>query len=75
MKINKAEADAKMAKADAKTDKNKEEADAKMAKADAKMDKNKAEADAKMDRNFVITSVISAGPLLVSLLMTLATKK
>lgn len=46
MKINKAEADAKMAKA-----------------------------DAKMDRNFVITSVISAGSLLVSLLLTLATKK
>ena len=54
---------------------NKAEADAKMAEADAKMDKNKAEADSKMDRNFVITSLISAGSLLVSLLMTLATKK
>ena len=74
MKINKAEADAKMAKADAKTDKNKEEADAKMAKADAKMDKNKAEADAKMDRNFVITNSISATSLLISL-MTLVAKK
>jgi len=68
MDNNKAEADAKMAEIDAKIDKNK-------AEADAKMDKNKAEADSKMDRNFVITSLISAGSLLVSLLMTLATKK
>jgi hypothetical protein len=38
------------------------------------MDKNKAEADAKMDKNF-ITSAISVGSLLVSLVMTLAAKK
>ena len=39
------------------------------------MEKNKAESDAKMDRNFIITTGISAGALLVSLVMTLATKK
>jgi len=46
------------------------------------MEKNKAEskaemakADAKMNRNFIITTGISAGALLVSLVMTLATKK
>ena len=50
---------------------NKEESDAKMAKADAKM----AKADAKTDRNFLITTGISTGALLVSLVMTLATKK
>ena len=46
MKINKAESDAKMAKA-----------------------------DAKMDRNFMITTGLSAGALLVSIVMTLANKK
>ena len=56
-------------------EKNKAESDAKMEKADAKMEKNKAESDAKMDRNFIITTGISAGALLVSLVMTLATKK
>ena len=45
------------------------------AESDAKMEKNKAESDAKMDRNFIITTGISAGALLVSLVMTLATKK
>ena len=46
------------------------------------MEKNKAEvktemakADAKTDRNFFITTGISTGALLVSLVMTLATKK
>ena len=43
---------------------NKEEADAKMAKADTKMDKN-----------FIITTCISATSLLISLVMTLAAKK
>ena len=50
---------------------NKAESDAKMAKADVKM----AKADAKMDRNFMITTGLSAGALLVSLVMTLANKK
>jgi len=35
----------------------------------------KAESDAKMDRNFIITTGLSAGALLVSIVMTLATKK
>jgi hypothetical protein len=46
------------------------------------MEKDKAEmvarmdkADAKMDRNFLITTGISVGSLLITLVMTLAAKK
>ena len=56
MEKNKAEVKAEM-------EKNKAEMKAQMAKADAKM----AKADAKTDRNFFITTGISTGSLLVSL--------
>jgi len=60
----------------------KEEMEKNKAEAKAEMEKNKAEAKAEMEknkaeanRNFLITNCISAGALIVSILMTLSTKK
>jgi uncharacterized membrane protein YqiK len=68
MKADKAEMEKKMEKNKAET---KAEMEKNKAETKAEMEKNKAEAD----RNFLITSSISTGALLVSIVMSLATKK
>ena len=82
MEKNRAETKAEMAETKAEMKADKAEMKAEMAETKAEMKADKAETKAEMkiikaeaDRNFLITTSISTGALLVSIVMSLATKK